>query len=210
MMRALNGLLRQRPGRSVPVWLAVMLPLIGRAADDLRMPPDSLGRRLKPVMLDEVVVKGEAPVATGRDEIGGEQLKWSRAATLGETLSRVPGVQNSYFGPNAGAAVIRGLSGNRVKVLHQGLSLNDLSGLSPDFNVSLNPDNLRSVTLYKGSATVLYGGKAIGGAVDLDDNRVPLTVPVKPLAVSACLDGSTNNGYRQSFAAEGRVAQHWT
>lgn len=46
-MRTLNGLLRQRPGRSVPVWLAVMLPLIGRAADDLRMPPDSLGRRLK-------------------------------------------------------------------------------------------------------------------------------------------------------------------
>lgn len=99
MMRALNGLLRQRPGRGVPVWLVVMLPLIGRAADDLRMPSDSLGRRLKPVMLDEVVVKGEAPVATGRDEIGGEQLKWSRAATLGETLSRVPGVQNSYFGP---------------------------------------------------------------------------------------------------------------
>lgn len=210
MMRTLNGLLRQRPGRGVPVWLAVMLPLIGRAADDLRMPQDSLGRKLTPVMLNEVVVKGEAPVATGRDEIGGEQLKWSRAATLGETLSRVPGVQNSYFGPNAGAAVIRGLSGNRVKVLHQGLSLNDLSGISPDFNVSLNPDNLRSVTLYKGSATVLYGGKAIGGAVDLDDNRVPLTAPVKPLAVSACLDGSTNNGYRQSFAAEGRVAQHWT
>jgi iron complex outermembrane receptor protein len=40
-------------------------------------------------------------------------LDFIQSGTLGETLSKIPGIQNSYYGPNSGAPVIRSLSGNR-------------------------------------------------------------------------------------------------
>src|SRR5690606_14581984 len=87
--------------------------------------------------------------------------------TLGETLSRVPGVQQSYYGPNSGAPVVRSMSGNRVKVLADGVAYHDLSGISPNLNINVDMDNLAEVEVYKTGASVRYGGKAIGGAVNM-------------------------------------------
>src|SRR5690606_35689761 len=60
------------------------------------------------------------------------QLDRAQAQTIGETLSHISGVQNASFGPNVGMPMIRSLSGSRVSVLNNGLSINDLSGISPN------------------------------------------------------------------------------
>jgi iron complex outermembrane receptor protein len=50
----------------------------------------------------------------------GEALAQRRAATLGDTLDGLPGVASSGFGPNSSRPVIRGLDGDRVRLLDNG------------------------------------------------------------------------------------------
>ncbi|MDE5491430.1 TonB-dependent receptor [Elizabethkingia meningoseptica] len=137
-------------------------------------------------------------------------LDFIQAGTLGETLSRIPGIQNSYYGPNSGAPVIRSLSGNRVRVLEKGVAVNDLSGISPDLNIDVDMDNVQNISVYKSSAAVLYGGKAIGGAIDLETDYIARQLPVKKIEFKGFLEGGTNSGQKQGFSAKGSVGKSWT
>ncbi|MDR6524994.1 iron complex outermembrane receptor protein [Chryseobacterium rhizosphaerae] len=129
--------------------------------------------------------------------------------TLGETLSKIPGIQNSGYGPNSGAPVIRSLSGNRVRILENGTAVNDLSGISPDFNLDIQMDNVQNISIYKNSAAVLYGGKAIGGAVDIETNYIVRQLPSKKINLQALLEGGSNSGQKQSFSAKGTITKNW-
>lgn len=133
------------------------------------------------------------------------QLDVIQSPTLGETVSKIPGVQNSNYGPNSGAPVIRSLSGNRVKVMNNGLAVYDLSGISPNLNININQDNIISMEVYKDPATVLYGGKAIGGAINIKSNTIPEKLYPKLLNGMVAVEGSTNLGAKQSFAFNGNI-----
>lgn len=137
-------------------------------------------------------------------------LDFRQSRSLGETLSSLPGVQNNYFGPNAGMPVIRSLSGNRVKILLDGLAVNDLSGISPNISVFTDMDNLESVDVYTGEAAVLYGGKAIGGAVNMRGNTIPKTSFEKQLSGNAKLEAGSNSGSSQSFDLKGNSGKRWS
>ncbi|WP_312510352.1 TonB-dependent receptor [Chryseobacterium culicis] len=141
--------------------------------------------------------------------ISRKKLDFIQSNTLGETLSKIPGIQNSGYGPHSGAPVIRSLSGNRVKILENGTSVNDLSGISPDFNTDIEMNNVQSITLYKNSASVLYGGKAIGGAIDIETDYIAKQVPDKRINFKGLLEGGTNSGQRQAFSAKGTIAKNW-
>src|SRR5687768_5227421 len=52
--------------------------------------------------------------------LGGSDLASSRSATLGETVSALPGVRSFSTGSGVGKPVIRGLTSNRVLVLADG------------------------------------------------------------------------------------------
>lgn len=171
---------------------------------------DSTKDTLKVAVLPEVTVS--AKIYTGdqnAQKISRKDLELLQSNTLGETLSHIVGIHNSYFGPNAGAPVIRSLSGNRVKMLSNGLSLNDLSGISPSLNVVTDMDNLLGIDVYKSGGSILYGGKAIGGAVNLRDNTIPTSRFPKKIAGSVAAEGSTNNGYKQSFDLNGNMGKKW-
>lgn len=142
-------------------------------------------------------------------EVTGRELYRSAARTIGDALSRVPGVQNSYFGPNSGLPVIRSLSGNRVRVLLNGVPLSDLSGISPNLSVNADINQVQSVEVYKGGAAVLFGGKAIGGAVDMKDNTIPVRLHSKDVSGSVSAEGSTNAGSKQVLDMNGGVGKSW-
>ncbi|MCJ7936284.1 MAG: TonB-dependent receptor [Chryseobacterium sp.] len=136
-------------------------------------------------------------------------LDFIQSYTLGETLSKIPGIQNSGYGPNSGAPVIRSLSGNRVRILENGVAVNDLSGISPDFSMDIQMDNVQTINIYKSSASVLYGGKAIGGAVDIETDYVARQLPSKKINLKALLEGGSNSGQRQAFSARGSIDKNW-
>ena len=105
--------------------------------------------------------------------LGGEALDNSQAATLGETLKGLPGVNSTYFGPVASSPIIRGLDGPRVKVLQNGLDASDASRVGPDHVTTVEASTATQIEVLRGPATLLYGSGAIGGVVNVVDNRLP-------------------------------------
>lgn len=117
----------------------------------------------------------------------------SSAANLGEAVSNLVGVQQTGFAPGAGRPVIRGFSGPRVQLLQDGMSLIDVSATSPDHAVSDSAPLGSRIEVLRGPATLLYGGNAIGGVVNLIQESAPTALPDAPFSGEASLryDGAS-------------------
>lgn len=135
--------------------------------------------------------------------LSGAALDERKAPSLGATLARLPGVQNGYFGPAAGRPEIRGQSGNRVALLVDGLATQDASGASGDHAAPVDPFLVDRIDVLKGSAAVLYGGNAIGGAVNVVDGRIPVALPERPLMGRAEVQGGVNTGVTGAARIDG-------
>ncbi len=134
--------------------------------------------------VEEVIVRA-LPLGRSGDDVGshvsllsGDDLVHRRAATLGDTLSSLPGVNSDAFGGGASRPVVRGQTSPRVKVLSEGAALIDASEVSPDHAVSGEPMLLEGIEILRGPSALLYGGGAIGGAVNLLDKKIPTRIPV--------------------------------
>ncbi len=116
-----------------------------------------------------------ASVMTARDLVAGGE------ASLGETLAKLPGVSSTYFGPGASRPVIRGIGGDRVRILEGGIGVGDASSTSPDHAVGVEARSADRIEVIRGPATLLYGSSAVGGVVNVLDGKIarePATEPV--------------------------------
>ena len=116
---------------------------------------------------------GSAQLAAPSSVLEGDDLLLQQQASLGETLNKQPGVASTWFGPGASRPVIRGLDGDRIRILRNGVGALDASSLSYDHAVPLDPVNVERIEIVRGPAALLYGGNAIGGVVNTFDNRIP-------------------------------------
>ncbi len=116
---------------------------------------------------------GSTALAQPSTVLSGDALTLRRAGTLGETLSGQAGVSSSDFGPQASRPVIRGLDGDRIRLLDNGGASADASNLSFDHAVALDPLVVERIEVLRGPAALLYGGNATGGVVNTLDNRIP-------------------------------------
>lgn len=121
-----------------------------------------------------------AALSKPTDVLAGERLDEARAASLGETISGIAGVQSSNFGPGVGRPIIRGMDGPRVAVLSGGLSTEDVSTVSQDHSPTIEPFLADQIEVLKGPSTLLYGSGAIGGVVNVVDGRIPEEAPSSP------------------------------
>ncbi|RYZ93782.1 MAG: TonB-dependent receptor, partial [Moraxellaceae bacterium] len=109
--------------------------------------------------------------------LSGESLQHASASTLGETLNGQLGVSSASFGPGVGLPIIRGQSDNRVKVMQDSVGSMDASAASPDHAVTLEPLLANKIEVLRGPAALRYGSGAIGGVVNVLDNRIPSELP---------------------------------
>ena len=116
---------------------------------------------------------GSSTLAQPSAVLTGDALTLRRAGTLGETLSGLAGVSSSDFGPQASRPVIRGLDGDRIRLLDNGGASADASNLSFDHAVAVDPLVIERIEVLRGPAALLYGGNATGGVVNALDNRIP-------------------------------------
>lgn len=127
--------------------------------------------------LNTVVVTGNPlgsqELAPAHHVLSGDALVLSRGASLGESLEGLSGVASSYFGPNSNRPSIRGLDGDRVRMLNNSGASVDASSLSFDHAVPVDPLVIDRIEVLRGAAALLYGGNAIGGVVNTLDNRIP-------------------------------------
>ncbi|WP_334013923.1 TonB-dependent receptor [Alteromonas sp. S167] len=115
------------------------------------------------------VMESATPVSV----LSGENLRRQQAATLGDTLEKLPGVQTNFHGNVASTPVIRGLSGPRVLITQNGLDVSDVSRVGPDHAVAGEASTAQQIEVLRGPATLFFGSGAIGGVVNVVDKRVP-------------------------------------
>ncbi len=135
--------------------------------------------KTSPATLPAVTVTGNPlgsdlfEMASPASVVQGEELFRLRRSTLGDTLDGLPGVAATGYGPNASRPVIRGLDGDRIRLLQNGSGMLDASSLSFDHAVSIDPLVIESAEVVRGPAALFYGGSAVGGVVNVIDNRIP-------------------------------------
>ncbi|MFQ6372501.1 TonB-dependent receptor [Shewanella sp. YIC-542] len=105
--------------------------------------------------------------------LAGDALRREQSATLGDTLEKLPGVQSNFHGNVASTPIIRGLSGPRVQIAQNGLDVSDVSRVGPDHSVAGEASTAQQIEVLRGPATLFYGSGAIGGVVNIVDNRIP-------------------------------------
>jgi iron complex outermembrane receptor protein len=119
------------------------------------------------------LTRDEASVVQPASVLRGDELRRRQASSLGDTLDRLPGVQSGGMGPGASRPVIRGQDAPRVRVLDNGLGSMDVSSISPDHAATVETLGATQVEVLRGPATLIHGGGAIGGLVNVVTKRIP-------------------------------------
>jgi iron complex outermembrane receptor protein len=168
--------------------------------------------------LEEIVVESTGLGQTLSEQLqpvtvlSGDDLDMKVNSSLGDTLALEPGITSSSFGPGAGRPVIRGLDGDRIRVLENGVGTNDLSAASPDHAVTIDPSLIDKVEVVRGPASLLYGTSAVGGIVNTFDNRIPEYLPEAPAQGTVEVRGDSASQMRTGLmsvtAPVGNVALH--
>lgn len=141
-------------------------------------------------------------VATERDlhETGG--------ATITDTLQTRPGITGSNFAAGANRPIIRGLDNYRVRVQEDGIGTHDVSALSEDHAVPIDPNAADRVEVVRGPATLRYGSQAIGGVVSAENDRIPDFIPRGGIAGEvfggySSVDEGTDGGFKVTAGGAG-------
>lgn len=119
----------------------------------------------------------------GTSALSGEDLAQQSRGQIGDTLLSLPGVSATSFTPGSSRPVLRGFQGNRVAVLTDGIGNIDASNTSADHAVTIESLTTERIEVLRGPAVLLFGGQAVGGAVNAIDKRIPRAIPEEAVHV---------------------------
>jgi iron complex outermembrane receptor protein len=163
--------------RSPLLALMLMSTAVPAVAQDAQSADTSHGVVDPEIIVTAPFARDRQLVATAVSVLQGAELQRQTRSTIGETLARQPGVSASFFGPNASRPILRGLDGERVRVLTDGIGSFDVSNTSVDHAVAVNTLLVDRIEVLRGPAALLFGSGAIGGVVNMRDLRIPREVP---------------------------------
>ena len=133
----------------------------------------------------------------------GDELDKAKGATIAETLSNLPGITQTQFGPTANRPIIRGMDKFRVRVLQNGTDSFDVSAQSEDHAVPIDPLMVDRIEVLRGSSALLHGGSAIGGVVNVIDRSIPTSPYDLPGGSITSSYNSANEGLNYGMMAFG-------
>ena len=159
------------------VALFVMSASAAHAAPDAQQRDDVHTSQSTEIIITAPYNRDRDAVLAGTSVLTGTALTRQMRPTIGETLAHLPGVSATSFGPNASRPVLRGFQGERVRILKDGIGSIDVSNTSVDHAVVVNPLTSERIEVLRGPSALLFGSSAIGGVVNVLDNRIPRRVP---------------------------------
>ncbi len=133
-------------------------------------------------------------ILAGTSALAGAQLAEQARGQIGETLTGLPGVSATSFSPGASRPVLRGFQGGRVAVLTDGIGNIDASNTSADHAVTIESLTAERIEVLRGPAVLLFGGQAVGGAVNVIDKRIPRAIPDEAIHIDGLLGLASANG----------------
>ena len=98
-------------------------------------------------------------------------------ATITDSLQNKPGISGTTFAPGANRPIIRGLDSYRVRIQENGIGTHDVSAISEDHAIPIDPSDADKIEVVRGPSTLRYGSQAIGGVVSVENQRIPTTLP---------------------------------
>ena len=140
----------------------------------------------------------------------GDQLEQASMRSIGEAVSEIPGVTSSDFGAAVSRPVIRGLGGNRVRVLEDGIGSMDVSTVSGDHAVSTEPIFADQIEIIRGPATLLYGTGESGGIVNVVSNRIKSELPERRRIKAYTHIDTASEGWLSAFDASTGIGNNFT
>ena len=167
--------------------------------------------RITEIVVTSLFRESVAETAMPVGVLAGDALREHIGNSLGDTLRNEIGVASASFGTGVGLPVIRGQSTNRVKVLQNGVGVTDVSSASPDHANAVNVALAERLEVIRGPSTLLYGGNAIGGVVNVIDNRIPESLPEEMGFVVQQIHNTVNSQDETLIhfdGAAGNVAYH--
>lgn len=111
------------------------------------------------------------------DHVIDQKTLAERSTTIGDAMADELGVYSNQYGSGSSRPVIRGQDGPRVKVLQHASETADVSTLSPDHAVTVDPILAKQVEIIRGPSTLLYGAGTVGGLVNVTDQKIPTQMP---------------------------------
>lgn len=120
-----------------------------------------------------VVTDAYAPVTV----VTSREIAAQQGATITDTIMNKPGITGSTFAPAANRPIIRGLDSYRVRIQENGIGSHDVSTISEDHAVPIDPFSVENIEVVRGPASLRFGSGAIGGVVAVHNNRIPTVVP---------------------------------
>ncbi|OCC22853.1 TonB-dependent receptor [Croceicoccus estronivorus] len=186
--------------------LAVPLPALAQEASDGKYHDKAS---------DEIIVTAALPsrredMLSSVAVVQGPELTQALRASIGETLDRTPGVSATSFGPTASRPVLRGLQGERVRLLTDGIGSIDVSNTSADHAAAVNPLLAERIEVLRGPQSLLYGSSAIGGVVNVIDSRIPVAVPDEPIHIGGLASyGSAANERSVAGTVDVPIGGNW-
>ena len=168
--------------------------------------------------LSPVIVTAD-PLRSGEDAmilapakvLSGDELRNKASLSLGDTLGGELGVQASGFSAATSRPVIRGLEGPRIKVLENGMGSGDLSAISNDHAIGSSMMTARQVEILRGPAALAYGSGAIGGLINIVNDRIPTELAPRAAGEAELRVGSVDRSAGLGFSAErsaGNIGLH--
>lgn len=137
----------------------------------------------------------------GQDVFTIEEIQRNLNGQIGELLTKVPGVSATSFTPGASRPILRGLDGERVRVLIDGLGTADVGNTSADHATTIDPLTVKRIEILRGPGALLFGSQSIGGVVNVIDGRIPTEVPENGIEVNALTAFDTATELRSGGAA---------
>ena len=161
-----------------------LLPLASVSAQETANPvapqtpdTDQHDRPSSDIVVTGILQRNRVDALSGVAILSGEELAAKARTSIGETLAHTPGVSATSFGPTASRPILRGLEGERVRVLTDGIGSIDVSNTSADHPTIVNPLLADRIEVLRGPQSLLYGSAAVGGVVNVLDRRIPNKVP---------------------------------
>lgn len=178
------------------------MPAFAQDAADTASQPTRVMHAEQPTdIVVTAMQRSREDLLSGVSVLAGDSLDAARRTSIGETLTALPGVSATSFGPSASRPILRGLQADRIRVLIDGIGSFDASGSSVDHAVAINPLTAERIEVLRGPAALLYGSSAIGGVVSVIDNRIPRRIPDEAIHLQVDGDYGTAAEERRVAAA---------
>ena len=168
-------------------------------------PSDSTDVFYRHLKLNDVVVTGvtgdtklknsTAPISI----VSGKELRQTTSTNIIDAIARQPGVSQITTGSSISKPIIRGLGYNRIIVMNEGIR-QEGQQWGDEHGIEIDAQNVNSVEILKGPASLMYGSDAMAGVLILHGSPIQ---PEGEMKASVSTEYQTNNGlfdYSLNFA----------